>query len=179
MIGADPILTGATALAEAKAYLRIAGTEEDPLLERLLGSAAELCEQFTGQTLIVRGFTETHAASTAWTRLRRIPVAAITGIETVSAEGVGMALAAGSYAVDIDSSGAGWIRLIGPEAARTMRVRFSAGLAEAWEGIPEPLGQGVIRLAAHMYSHRSESDGAGPPAAVSALWRPYRRMRLS
>ena len=40
-----------------------------------------------------------------------------------------------------------------------------------------PVAQGVAMLAAHLFDHR-ESD-AVPPAAVAALWRPYRRLRLS
>ncbi|MEO7750897.1 MAG: head-tail connector protein, partial [Sphingomicrobium sp.] len=50
--------------------------------------------------------------------------------------------------------------------------------AEDENGVPEPIRQGVLRLTAHLFSAR---DGAGgePPAAVTALWRPYRRLRLS
>jgi hypothetical protein len=38
----------------------------------------------------------------------------------------------------------------------------------------------MIRLAAHFYTSRAaESARSGePPAAVAALWRPYRRIRL-
>ena len=46
-----------------------------------------------------------------------------------------------------------------------------------WDAVPAPVAQGVAMLAAHLFDHR-ESD-ALPPAAVAALWRPYRRMRLS
>ena len=36
----------------------------------------------------------------------------------------------------------------------------------------------LLRLVAHLFASRDE-DGGEPPAAVTALWRPYRRMRLS
>jgi hypothetical protein len=38
----------------------------------------------------------------------------------------------------------------------------------------------VVRLAADAYRRR-DGDGAGsqPPTAVAALWRPWRRMRLT
>lgn len=47
-----------------------------------------------------------------------------------------------------------------------------------WSALPEALRHGVIRLAAHLYR---DGDGAAaaPPAAVAALWRPWRRMRLT
>jgi hypothetical protein len=35
-----------------------------------------------------------------------------------------------------------------------------------------------VRLTAHLYTHRSLDGGAGPPAAVTALWRPWRRLGL-
>jgi hypothetical protein len=43
--------------------------------------------------------------------------------------------------------------------------------------VPEPLRQGIVRLAAHLYAARGEVE-AVPPAAVAALWRPWRRVRL-
>jgi hypothetical protein len=38
------------------------------------------------------------------------------------------------------------------------------------------VAQGVVLLAAHLFEHRG--DGATPPAAVAALWRPYRRLGI-
>ena len=52
------------------------------------------------------------------------------------------------------------------------------GLAADWNGIPEPLRQGIIRLVAHLYTHRDFADAGPPPTAVAALWRPWRRLRL-
>ena len=178
MVTGDPLIAGPAALAEAKSYLRIEGTDEDPLIERLVGSAAALGEQFTGQVLIARSFVETLAASTAWARLHRSPAVAIAGVEALI-DGVASALPSGSFAIDIDASGYGWVRLTGGQAASTIRVSYTAGMATQWAELPEPLRQGTVRLAAHLYSHRSASDDAGPPAVVTTLWRPYRRMRLS
>jgi uncharacterized phiE125 gp8 family phage protein len=68
------------------------------------------------------------------------------------------------------------VRISGSTAAR---VAVEAGLAEDWNGVPEPLRQGIVRLTAHLYAHRDAAGDAGPPAAVAALWRPWRRMRLA
>jgi uncharacterized phiE125 gp8 family phage protein len=57
-------------------------------------------------------------------------------------------------------------------------VRFRAGLGADWNDVPEPLRQGLIRLVAHFYTHRDAADAGAPPAAVAALWRPWRRLRL-
>jgi len=88
-----------------------------------------------------------------------------------------VSLAAADYAVDIDASGAGWVKLTGPIPVRRLTVSGAAGLAAERNDVPEPIRQGVIRLVSHLFAAR---DGAGdsPPAAVTALWRPYRRVRL-
>lgn len=163
-------------LEEAKAYLRLDGSGEDALLGRMVATATTLCEAFTGTVLVRREFVETVPAARAWQRLTHAPVVAITAIEAVSAEGEAEALPADAYAIDIDASGTGWVRLTATDGLARLRVTSRAGLAEDAAGIPAPLAQGVVLLAAHLFDRR-ETAGA-PPAAIAALWRPWRRMRL-
>ena len=161
----------ADALSEVKAYLRVDGAGEDATIGALAGAAAAVCETFGGVTLIAREFTDALEAGGAWTRLRRTPVREIAGVTDAG----GVALPVNVYATDIDANGDGWVR-VSAAAGTSVRVRYRAGLAESWGGLPAPLKHGVVRLAAHFYVHR---DGdAAPPAAVTALWRPYRRLRL-
>jgi uncharacterized phiE125 gp8 family phage protein len=156
------------ALAPAKALMRIDADDEDALIAGLIASAMALCEQFTGTTILQRSVTETVPARPEWRRLGMTPVAVIDGIE---------GLPMGGYAIDIDGNGDGWVRVTGSlEAEGLATVSYIAGLSESWSAVPPGLQQGVLRLAAHLHAHR---DGAGdPPAAVAALWRPWRRMRL-
>jgi len=177
MLSVAAIMLGAAALDEAKGYLRVVGGDEDALLARLLGSAAALGERFTGQAWIAREHVGVLAASPAWARLGAGPVRAVTGVAALPAAGEAVALAAAEYAVDIDASGDGWVRILSGHTG-CVRVTFAAGLAAEWAELPEPLRQGAVRLAAHFYTHRDDAEGAGPPAAVTALWRPFRRMRL-
>lgn len=165
-------------LEQAKAYLRIAGSDEDALLAGLVRSAAELCEAFTGLALIEREVAETLPARPAWRRLALTPVRSILAITALGAEGGRSALASADYAVDIDASGDGWVRVLRGGEAGSVLVSYRAGQAADWNGIAEPLRQGIVRMAAHLYAHRDREDGAGPPAAVTALWLPYRRLRL-
>jgi len=163
------------AVAEAKAYLRVEGAYEDALIARLAGSAAALCEAFVGQWLIAREGAEMLPARPTWQKLRATPVGAILAVDGVAADGSAAVLPADAYEIDIDAAGGGWVRIRSAGEARRVQVRFEAGLAAAWTDLPEPLRQGVIRLTAHLYTHRSGENGAGPPAAVTALWRPWRR----
>jgi uncharacterized phiE125 gp8 family phage protein len=164
-------------LAEAQAYLRVETGEEEALLAGLLRTATAMCEQFTGRLLVARGFIETLRAGSEWVKLGVTPVRSIDAIGTVGEDGAVTPLAVGDYAIDIDANGDGWVRLTGGGEA-TVRVEGRAGMAAEGNGVPEPLRQGIVRLAAHLFNARDGSGGE-PPAAVTALWRPYRRMRLA
>jgi uncharacterized phiE125 gp8 family phage protein len=177
MTRGDSIVAGPAAQAEAKLFLRAGSAAEDALIERLLVSALELCEAFTGQVTLARGFVETLPARTVWARLSRRPVSAITSVEAIDAEGV--PLPAGAYQTDIDAAECGWVRVTGAGDPRAIRVRYRAGLAADWTELPEPLAQGALRLTGHLFAHRAGQSDGEPPAAVTALWRPYRLLRVA
>jgi uncharacterized phiE125 gp8 family phage protein len=171
---APPIVT----MSEAQAYVRIETGEEEAVLAGLIRTASALCEAFINQLVIARDFTVDLPASCAWERLPVSPVRAITQVERLDSNGVETILAADSYAIDIDSSGDGWVRSVQQIARTHLRVSGSAGVADDENGVPEPIRQGVLRLVAHLFTARDGDGGGEPPAAVTALWRPYRRMRL-
>ena len=54
----------------------------------------------------------------------------------------------------------------------------AAPLADDWGEVAAPLKEGIIRFAAHLYADRGASALREPPAAVAALWRPWRELRL-
>ena len=142
----------------AKAHLRIAGASEDGLIETLAGTALALAERFTGNALIARDFSETVESKGRWTALTVAPVTAIdAGLDVV---------------IDIDAQRLGWVRARGRAT-----VSYRAGAAAGWGDLPPPIATGVVLLVAHLFDHRE--NGAAPPAAVSALWRPWRRVRLA
>lgn len=166
----------AVSMAEAQAYARVETGEEEALLAGLVRSASALCEAFTGQVLVMREFVEVIAVSGEWQRLTLNPVRSIDVVEAVAADGSAVVLAAADYAVDIDARGDGWVRVVGAAEGR-IRVSGQAGIASDANGVPEPLRQGILRLIAHLFATR-DGGGGEPPAAVTAMWRPYRRMRL-
>lgn len=168
----------AISLPELKAFLRIGHDDEDALLAGLIRGAAEACEDFTGRLLVTRAIDEAIAASASWSRLGTAPVRAIEAASGLDPDGAEMPLSADAFAVDIDAAGEGWIRLLRPIGQKRIRVRYRAGLAADRAGLPEALRHGLIRLAAHLYAHRDAPDDRVPPAAVTALWRPWRRLRL-
>ena len=155
--------------AAARGYLRLAAGVEGELLERLAASAVETAEAFCGTVFVQRDFAATLAAGPGW---RRLPAAPVTAIGAVSVSG--SALPVDGYAVDIDAEGVGWVRVAATGAP--VRVAYTAGTAASFAAVPAAVAQGIVALTAHLFEAR---DGAQlPPAAVAALWRPARRMRL-
>jgi uncharacterized phiE125 gp8 family phage protein len=172
------------ALAELKALLRVTVSDEDALLAGLARGAAEMCEAFTGRALIDRAVEEVLAASAGWTRLGAAPVRSIEGVAALGEDNITSPLAADAYAIDVDAAGDGWVRVhdaapstSSGQAARVV-VSYRAGMAADPNGVPEALRHGIVRLAAHLYTDREQAMPAGPPAAVTALWRPWRRLRI-
>jgi uncharacterized phiE125 gp8 family phage protein len=166
----------ALALAEVKAVLRVASDDEDALAAAFVEAALGLAERFTGQALIARAMRDVMPVSRAWQSVGASPVRAITSVEAIDAGGA-VVLGSAAYAIDIDAGGDGWVRTIDAGAATRIAVTFEAGLAAGWATIPAPLRQGAVLLAAHLFTVRDES--AAPPAAVTALWRPFRVMALA
>lgn len=108
-----------------------------------------------------------------------MPVLAIGGVWGVATDGARLALGTDAYALDFRADGTGCVRILNPGTASRIAVRFTAGLAPDWASLPDGLRHGVIRLAAYQYRQRDGGEKAAtPPAAVAALWRPWRRMRL-
>jgi uncharacterized phiE125 gp8 family phage protein len=180
MIEGEALVLPPEAAGAAKAYLRVERGDEDGLIAGLAAAAAELCEAFVGEALLERGFTETMNGSPAWRRLARSPVRAITQIEAVADDGTAQPLPSAAYGLDIDARGDGWVRLTSAGGVRRIRVGYRAGRAGGWAELPAALRQGILRLTAHFYTNRTtEGPRPGePPAAVAALWRPFRRLRL-
>lgn len=174
-----PAELGGAALGELKSWLAITTNAEDSLLNGLLGAAAEACEGFTGAMPLQQTCEEVHTASPGWQSLRTAPVQAITGVDGIPAEGPRFALASDAYEIELGADGTGMVRILRSGAAGRIVVRFVAGLAPGWGSLPEALRHGIVRLAAHLYRERDAADPVQPPAAVNALWRPWRRMRLA
>lgn len=154
----------AEAVAAAKAMLRLEGPAEDMLMTRLARTALAMGEAFCGQRLVAREFAQVLVGTGDWQGLSERPVGAIVAVEGVPVD---------AYAIDI-AAGRGRVRL--PAGTRAT-VRYVVGIADRWGGMPAPVAHGVVLLAVHLWENRG-TDGLPPPAAIAALWRPYRVMGI-
>ena len=164
------------ALAELKSFLRISVSDEDALLAGLVRAAAELCEAFVGRALIARNVEEVVAATTVRIRLGAGPVRAIESVAALGGDGEATSLDPADFTAEIDADGDGYMTLHAATDARRLRITYRAGTAADWNGVPEMLRHGIVRLAAQYYLRRGETKDAEVPAAVTALWRRWRRL---
>jgi uncharacterized phiE125 gp8 family phage protein len=179
MLSIDPLSLDSDMLDEAKAYLRLENEEEDAPFGAILLAALAQAERYLGQILIRRNMREILPTSTAWQRLHGSPFVAANGATGLPAEGASFAFAGDAYAVDVDARGDAWIRVKTPGAAGRVELAYQAGLAGSWATLPEAMRLGVLRLVAHSHAHRDDPNDGGMPDAVTALLRPWRRVRLA
>jgi len=202
----SPAVLPPDALAELKDWLGITTTQNDAALSGLLQVAVDVCADFTGLTPLLCACEEMLPLPTGqnlpppheWQHrhypadwrlpqaypgyhaLTTRPVQAVTGVEGVDSSGNRTPLAAGTYHVRIDAEGTARIRVDEPADFHRCAVQFTAGLAASWDALPNPIRQGIIYLAAYQ-QQTSTNLGAvpAPPASVTALWLPWRRVRLA
>lgn len=174
-------LTG-TALADLKAWLGISRPNEDDLLIGLLQASLATCEAFTGQAPLTQMIEEWAPPRAGLSVLTTRPVTSLVSVEVIAPGANRTALDASQYQVEFEASGTASINLVSSLDAQAVAVRVRAGIAGNWESVPAALKQGIIRLAAYYYRDRDRTGGgktdAPPPSSVSALWRPWRTLRL-
>lgn len=177
-----PADIGEAGLAELKQWLGISRNTEDALLAGLLRAALDLCEAFTGQAPLAQLIEERLPPQRGLQLLGARPVREIAMVEVIAADGSRSPLTALDYSAEIAACGTASFRLLVPVEGRALAVRLVAGIAGEWATLPPALRQGMIRLAAHHYRDR-DADGqrspAPPPVSVTALWQPWRLMRLA
>jgi uncharacterized phiE125 gp8 family phage protein len=172
----------AAALVELKAHLGLTTDSNDALLYGYLRTALCLCEGFIGQSVLQRTITHRLVMHHAQQALPHRPVFAIQGVSKAGPNGSATPLPISGYSIDIDIAQKGYVRLNGPlpvlEPGEYIVADYIAGLASEWTYLPDSLRQGILLLAAHLYDQPRDTGGH-PPAAVTALWRPWRQLRVA
>ena len=177
MISAPAGLSGEP-LAELKQWLAITTTSDDTLLVDLLGAAHAMCERFTGLVAYKSEVRERFAATCLDYTLGAQPVLYFLDASAID-HGLGKRLLTDSEAgFERNGNDGGKLTLSGSIPEPQVEARYYAGLSDEWAMVEEGLRHGIIRYAAHQYRERDAGPAEAPPAAVAALWRPYRRMRL-
>ncbi|WP_338424746.1 head-tail connector protein [Sphingopyxis kveilinensis] len=164
-------------LNEARGWLRLGATVDDAVVAGLVRAATNICEAFIGQWLIVRAAEERLPIGAGTLRLNARPVVGIDGVALIAPDGGEMPLGDGEYRVTVSRDGSTRITVERAGDAERLRVAYRAGVADGANGIPEAIRQGIVRMTQHLHDAR-DGAGAAPPAAIAALWQPWRRLTL-
>ena len=174
-------------LPEARAFLRLDGTEEDELLAALIAAARLTVERATRRLLVAQSW---RLELDRWPpgRVVVLPLAPVLAIEAVR-----ITDAAGA-ATTVDSAD---LRLEPGDPARLLvsavlpepgwprggvAIDLLCGYGATAASVPEPLRLAVRQLVAHWFERRGDEpggDAGGLPAGIAALLAPFRRPRLA
>ena len=157
---------------------------QDTLLENLLRAAIAAIETRVGKAIYRRIFLW---QVTAWRGLRAeelplAPVSHLLDLTVIEADGTATPVEATRYLLERDphrpALAARGFALPGIPVGGAAEVRFEAGYAPDWAGVPNDLKQAVFTLAAEYHEHRHGAGVEGIPPRVEQLLQPYRAIRL-
>jgi uncharacterized phiE125 gp8 family phage protein len=176
-------------LTEAKAHLRLAGSDEDDLVAALIVAARVHVETVTRRVLIAqewRVFLDA-APPDGVVMLPVMPVSAVSAVTVYDRQGLPAVLAPADYTVDL-ASVPGRLALTGggPAPGRAfngIEIDLTAGYGLSGLDVPQPLRLAVMMLAARWHQARDGAFVGTVPQdiadAFAALTAPYRVMRLT
>ena len=142
-------------LAEAKAFCRIDGSDEDALVDALIAAARLQVESLTGRALITQTWRLTMTCAPRLVELPVIPAAALV-------EAPDGAVLQGDAV------------LLG-EPVDELTVDYTAGYGDRGD-VPGDLKQAVLTLVAYWYENRDAVTV--PPVGFDRLIQSYKRVRL-
>lgn len=177
-------------LAEAKAFLRVDGTDEDAFISTLVTAARLHAESVTGRAMITQSW---RVALDAFPLSRRIalPVAPLQALIEIRAYDVDGAATQLTLAEFQPENGAAPASLFVPVAASGMpgvrehdaiEIDYVAGYGDAPEDVPADLRHAVLTLIGFWFEHRDAvivaGSGSVVPAGFDRLIAPYKAIRL-
>ena len=176
-------------LADAKAHLRIDGSDDDALLTAAVVAARVHVEALTRRLLIEQGW---RVYLDAWPKRRivTIPVAPLMAVDSLTVfdpNGDPIVVTEDDYEVATVSV-PGRLVLSSPvpvlvgRAVNGIEIDVTAGYGASSIDVPGPLRQAIMMLVAHWYEHRGavghDLAGDTPPQGFEALIAPYRIFSL-
>ena len=175
---AEPIL-----LADAKAHLRVDGTDEDALIGALISAAREQAEAFLRRALITQTWRLDLDELPPCIALPFPPVASITSVDYTDTDGNSQTVATSVYELDAAES---IVRLKYNQVWPSIRdhpdsasVTYVVGYGAAGTSVPASINQGMLMLIGHLFENRELSAPitiSQVPMATMHLWMPYRWM---
>lgn len=156
-------------LNEAKAHMRVDGTDEDSLIEQLIKVARRWCEKYQRRAYITQtwelwldGWPQDAAGNSSdYIYIPRPPLQSVSSVKYYDTDDVEYTLDGADYFVD-DKSEPGRIVLAYGKSwpSTTLRpangicVTFVTGYGNTGDDVPGEVKQAILLLVAHWFEHR-------------------------
>lgn len=169
-------------LVEAKAHLRVTGSDEDALITALIVAAREAVEHELGRALVTQTWEKTLDMFPEAIELTNSPVQSIASVKYLDWDGIEQTLSSSSYILDnaSDSRPAWLTPAYGydwPGTFRTInavKVRYFAGWPTVL-AVPQAIKQWMLLNIGHWFENREASgDKREPMPFISGLLDRYR-----
>ena len=173
-------------LADAKAHLRVTGTDEDALIAGLVSTAREEVEQATGIALISQDWRLylDDCPSGGIVRLRKHPVQFVQSVTTYDAAGLPVTVTPLADRLDRASRPA---RFAADSSATSkpvngIEINFRAGFGDTGVDVPDGLKRAILLLVAFWFENRGTGHGEMAervwPEGYDRLVARYRSMEI-
>lgn len=176
--------------ADAKAHLRVDGSDEDALITSLIETATVHIEREYGLALVTQGLT---IIRDEWpdnwlVELPVSPIQSVDSVTTYEVDGGSFSFDIGHWFADLATrpprlvlhGTAPWPRP--GRRANGIEIAVTAGYGDTANDVPAPIRQAVLLLVAHWFEQREPvAVGLGAqeiPSTVASLLAPYRVVRL-
>jgi len=176
-------------LAEARAFLRVDGTDEDGFLTTLIAAARLHVEGITGQAMISQSW---RFVLDGWPGRRTIalpvgPVRELLAVTAYGLDGTPTDLALGQFQLETGPARQLFLPAIveGMPVTRPhngIEIDYVAGFGDDADDVPPDLRHAVLTLIGYWFEHRDAvviaGSGAVVPAGFDRLVTAYRPVRL-
>lgn len=166
-------------LSEAKAHLRVDGTDEDTLISSLIVAARQYAERYMRRALINQTWRYDADAFEDRIQLWPSPVSSISSVTYVDATGSTVTVSGSDYQADLAAEPAiltpSYAAAVWPipraSSLGSVRVTFVAGYGASASAVPTGIKQAILLLIGHWFANRevTSSKTSELPFAVSAL----------
>lgn len=158
---------------EAKVYLKVDGDEEDSLIQSLIVTARRFCENYQRRAYITREleYSFSNFPCTANNRIE-LPKPPLKSVESVTYKdfsgNVNTLIEDVNYIVDKDSLvgaimpayyGEAWPVFV-PYPANAVKIRYTAGIGDSAQDVPEEVKLAMKMLIAYWYDNREAIGNA-------------------
>lgn len=167
-------------LSEAKAHLRVDGSDEDSLIGDLIDAAVAHFDGLgiLGRAMVTQSWAEWVGNAPGQVRLPIGPFQSLTSVEYYDSDNTLQTATLGNFETRLDGdfvrvlpkSGNAWPGAYNrPDA---IKITYVAGFGDAGSDVPQSIRQAILMTVAHWYEHRmavSEASLKEVPMAVDAL----------